>query len=148
MFISGALVLGVLWSCEHSHRGGLDNASTLDPLDRSNQSTSQRGFAALLHHMYNVKYTFYRRFRSFTYRPQHNRGHYHSANGAAKTITFTGSNVYGWQYNLTTQCRLNLSVFTVCIPYVKNLLLGIEFGFFQTRDFRLQISSRIDNLIC
>lgn len=50
----------------------------------------------------------------------------------------------GWQYYLTTQFVQNLSVITACIPYIKNLLLGLESGFFQTGHFHLQKPTAIN----
>lgn len=42
-----------------------------------------------------------------------------------------------WSYHLTTQFVVSLSIITVCIPYVRNVLLGFESGMFQTGGFRL-----------
>ncbi|KAL8670873.1 MAG: hypothetical protein Q9168_004604 [Polycauliona sp. 1 TL-2023] len=42
-----------------------------------------------------------------------------------------------WPYHLATQFVVCLSIVTVCIPYVRNALLGFESGMFQTGHFRL-----------
>jgi len=47
----------------------------------------------------------------------------------------------GWPYYLCTQLVQNLSVIAVCIPYLKNFLLGLESGMFQTSDFQLRKAS-------
>ncbi|KAI9849538.1 MAG: hypothetical protein M1837_004158 [Sclerophora amabilis] len=44
----------------------------------------------------------------------------------------------GWSYYLCTQCVQNLSVVAVCVPYIKNALLGLESGMIQTGDFHLR----------
>ena len=46
-----------------------------------------------------------------------------------------------WPYHLCTQVVQNLSVITVCIPYIKNFLLGLESGMIQTGDFRMRKTS-------
>jgi len=43
-----------------------------------------------------------------------------------------------WPYQLVEQFVLSLSVITVCIPYIRNALMGIESGMFQTGDFHLR----------
>ncbi|KAL9620523.1 MAG: hypothetical protein Q9160_004992 [Pyrenula sp. 1 TL-2023] len=43
---------------------------------------------------------------------------------------------------LCMQFVQNLSIITVCIPHVKNLLLGLESGMFQTGDFQIRRRSR------
>ena len=50
----------------------------------------------------------------------------------AKDITFDS-----WPYSTSTQFVQNLSVITVCIPYVRNVLVGIESGLLQTGAFHL-----------
>ncbi|KAM0797723.1 hypothetical protein BDR22DRAFT_809981 [Usnea florida] len=42
-----------------------------------------------------------------------------------------------WSYQLSAQFVQNLSVITACVPYIKNVLLGVESGMFQTGRFRL-----------
>lgn len=42
-----------------------------------------------------------------------------------------------WRYHVTTVCVQGLSIITVCIPYIRNLLLGMESGMIQTGHFRL-----------
>ena len=42
-----------------------------------------------------------------------------------------------WSYYLSTQFVQSLSVITACIPYIKNVLLGVESGMFQTGHFGL-----------
>ena len=42
-----------------------------------------------------------------------------------------------WSYQLATQFVMSLSVITVCIPYMRNVLMGFESGMFQTGAFRL-----------
>ena len=42
-----------------------------------------------------------------------------------------------WPYQLSAQFVQNLSVITACVPYIKNVLLGVESGMFQTGRFRL-----------
>ncbi|KAI1455325.1 hypothetical protein F4805DRAFT_436384 [Annulohypoxylon moriforme] len=44
---------------------------------------------------------------------------------------------YGWKYLLTTVFVQGLSIITVCIPYIRNLLLGMESGMIQTGHYRL-----------
>ena len=51
------------------------------------------------------------------------------------TLDFTFDS---WKYFLSTQFVQNLSLITVCLPYIKSLLLGLESGFFQTGNFRLR----------
>lgn len=43
-----------------------------------------------------------------------------------------------WSYQLVTQFVINLSVITVCIPYMRSALMGIESGMFQTGNFHLR----------
>ncbi len=50
----------------------------------------------------------------------------------SKDLTFDN-----WSYYLSTQFVQNLSVVTACIPYIKNILLGLESGMFQTGHFHL-----------
>lgn len=42
-----------------------------------------------------------------------------------------------WSYYLSAQFVQNLSVITACVPYIKNVLLGVESGMFQTGHFGL-----------
>ena len=42
-----------------------------------------------------------------------------------------------WSYYLAVQFVQSLSVITACIPYIKNVLLGVESGMFQTGHFGL-----------
>jgi hypothetical protein len=42
-----------------------------------------------------------------------------------------------WSYYLAAQFVQSLSVITACVPYIKNLLLGVESGMFQTGHFEL-----------
>ena len=42
-----------------------------------------------------------------------------------------------WSYQLATQFVMSLSIITVCIPYMRNVLMGFESGMFQTGTFRL-----------
>lgn len=42
-----------------------------------------------------------------------------------------------WSYYLSAQFVQSLSVITACVPYIKNVLLGVESGMFQTGHFRL-----------
>ena len=42
-----------------------------------------------------------------------------------------------WSYYLSTQFVQNLSVITACVPYIKNVLVGVESGMFQTGHFQL-----------
>ncbi|KUJ16113.1 uncharacterized protein LY89DRAFT_75073 [Mollisia scopiformis] len=42
-----------------------------------------------------------------------------------------------WRYHVTTVFVQGLSIITVCIPYIRNLLLGMESGMIQTGHFRL-----------
>ena len=42
-----------------------------------------------------------------------------------------------WSYYLSAQFVQSLSVITACIPYIKNVLLGVESGMFQTGHFGL-----------
>ena len=42
-----------------------------------------------------------------------------------------------WSYYLSAQFVQSLSVITACIPYIKNALLGVESGMFQTGHFGL-----------
>lgn len=42
-----------------------------------------------------------------------------------------------WSYYLSTQFVQNLGVITACVPYIKNALLGLESGMFQTGHFHL-----------
>lgn len=42
-----------------------------------------------------------------------------------------------WSYQLSAQFVQNLSVITACVPYIKNVLVGVESGMFQTGRFRL-----------
>lgn len=51
---------------------------------------------------------------------------------------------YSWKYILTTVFVQGLSIITVCIPYIRNLLLGIESGMIQTGHFRLQNRHDVD----
>ena len=51
-----------------------------------------------------------------------------------------------WPYSLCTQFVQNLSVITVCIPYIKNALIGLESGMLQTGDFHLRRPSAISTL--
>ncbi|KAI1445803.1 hypothetical protein F5Y02DRAFT_426403 [Annulohypoxylon stygium] len=44
---------------------------------------------------------------------------------------------YTWKYLLTVVFVQALSIITVCIPYMRNLLLGMESGMIQTGHFRL-----------
>ena len=44
-----------------------------------------------------------------------------------------------WSYYLSAQVVQSLSVITACVPYIKNVLLGIESGMFQTGHFGLAI---------
>ncbi|KAI1738161.1 hypothetical protein F4680DRAFT_426289 [Xylaria scruposa] len=44
---------------------------------------------------------------------------------------------HGWKYLLITVFVQGLSIITVCIPYIRNLLLSIESGMIQTGHFRL-----------
>ncbi|KAI0874237.1 hypothetical protein GGS24DRAFT_516800 [Hypoxylon argillaceum] len=44
---------------------------------------------------------------------------------------------YSWKYLLVTVFVQGLSIITVCIPYIRNLLLGMESGMIQTGHFRL-----------
>ncbi|KAL2046980.1 hypothetical protein N7G274_000998 [Stereocaulon virgatum] len=50
----------------------------------------------------------------------------------SKDITFDS-----WSYAISTQIVQNLSVITVCIPYVRNVLVGLESGLLQTGAFHL-----------
>lgn len=42
-----------------------------------------------------------------------------------------------WSYYLSVQFVQSLSVITACVPYIKNVLLGVESGMFQTGHFGL-----------
>ncbi len=42
-----------------------------------------------------------------------------------------------WSYYLSAQFVQSLSVITACVPYIKNALLGVESGMFQTGRFGL-----------
>lgn len=42
-----------------------------------------------------------------------------------------------WSYYLSAQFVQSLSVITACVPYIKNVLLGVESGMFQTGHFGL-----------
>lgn len=42
-----------------------------------------------------------------------------------------------WSYYLSTQVVQTLSIITACIPYIKNVLVGVESGMFQTGQFGL-----------
>ncbi|CAJ2502290.1 Uu.00g096840.m01.CDS01 [Anthostomella pinea] len=44
---------------------------------------------------------------------------------------------HAWKYLLTLVFVQGLSIITVCIPYIRNLLLGMESGMIQTGHFRL-----------
>ncbi|KAI0113568.1 hypothetical protein GGR51DRAFT_556717 [Nemania sp. FL0031] len=44
---------------------------------------------------------------------------------------------YAWKYLLATVFVQGLSIITVCIPYIRSLLLGMESGMIQTGHFRL-----------
>lgn len=46
-----------------------------------------------------------------------------------------------WPYVLCTQLVQNLSIITACIPYIKNLLVGLESGMMQTGDFKRRKNS-------
>ena len=50
----------------------------------------------------------------------------------SRDITFDS-----WSYIISTQFVQNLSVVTVCIPYVRNVLVGLESGMLQTGAFHL-----------
>ncbi|KAI0883456.1 uncharacterized protein GGS22DRAFT_31024 [Annulohypoxylon maeteangense] len=52
-----------------------------------------------------------------------------------------------WKYLLTTVFVQALSIITVCIPYIRNLLLGMESGMIQTGHFRLPSRQGIDTEI-
>ena len=49
-----------------------------------------------------------------------------------KDITFDS-----WAYYISTQIVQSLGLITACVPYIKNVLLGINSGMFQTGDFHL-----------
>ncbi|KAH9908479.1 hypothetical protein F4778DRAFT_717358 [Xylariomycetidae sp. FL2044] len=44
---------------------------------------------------------------------------------------------HAWKYLLTTVLVQGVSIITVCIPYIRNLFLGMESGMIQTGHFRL-----------
>lgn len=50
----------------------------------------------------------------------------------SKDITFDS-----WSYEISTQFVQNLSVITVCIPYVRNVLVELESGLLQRGAFHL-----------
>ncbi|KAL8699457.1 MAG: hypothetical protein Q9224_001399 [Gallowayella concinna] len=50
-----------------------------------------------------------------------------------------------WPYHLATQFVVSLSIITVCIPYIRNVLLGFESGMFQTGHFRLGKLGQVRN---
>ncbi|KAI2466143.1 hypothetical protein F4781DRAFT_366040 [Annulohypoxylon bovei var. microspora] len=54
---------------------------------------------------------------------------------------------HAWKYLLTTVFVQGLSVITICIPYIRNLLLGMESGILQTGHFRLPSRQDADTLI-
>ena len=58
----------------------------------------------------------------------------------SRDITFDS-----WAYCLCIQFVQDLSVITVCIPYIKNALAGLESGMLQTGDFRLQRPSKLSS---
>ena len=43
-----------------------------------------------------------------------------------------------WSYQICTQLVQNLSVITVCIPYIRNVLVGLESGMLRTGAFHLR----------
>ena len=43
-----------------------------------------------------------------------------------------------WSYQICTQLVQNLSVITVCIPYIRNVLVGLKSGMLQTGAFHLR----------
>lgn len=43
-----------------------------------------------------------------------------------------------WPYYISNQLVLNLSVLTVCVPSIKNFLIGLESGMIQIGDFHLR----------
>lgn len=47
-----------------------------------------------------------------------------------------------WSYYLSAQFVQSLSVITACVPYTKNVLLGLESGMFQTGHFGLATLSK------
>ena len=56
-----------------------------------------------------------------------------------------------WSYQLASQFVMSLSIISVCIPYMRNVLMGFESGMFQTGTFRLDNlgtskSTKHDNL--
>lgn len=69
----------------------------------------------------------------------------------AQFIFLTGSRVSrditfdNWPYYLSTQFVQHLSIITACIPYIKNVLLGLESGMFQTGHFHLQTLRAVQN---
>ncbi|KAL8704096.1 MAG: hypothetical protein Q9201_002730 [Fulgogasparrea decipioides] len=49
---------------------------------------------------------------------------------------------FSWPYYLSTQIVQSLSIITACIPYIKNVLIELESGKFQTGHFNLEILRR------
>lgn len=58
-------------------------------------------------------------------------------NGLRSTTDITFDS---WPYYISNQLVLNLSLLTVCVPSIKNFLIGLESGMIQTGDFRLRKS--------
>ncbi|KAF2803039.1 uncharacterized protein BDZ99DRAFT_454335 [Mytilinidion resinicola] len=54
---------------------------------------------------------------------------------------------HAWKYLLTMVFVQGLSIITVCIPYIRNLLLGMESGMIQTGHFKLPNRRSIDTEI-
>ncbi|KAI0415021.1 hypothetical protein F5X98DRAFT_389374 [Xylaria grammica] len=50
-----------------------------------------------------------------------------------------------WKYLLATVFVQGLSIITVCIPYIRNLLLGMESGMIQTGHVRLPSRHSVEN---
>ena len=42
-----------------------------------------------------------------------------------------------WPFYLSTEFVQDLSIITACIPYIRNMIVGLESGMMQTGDFRL-----------
>ncbi|KAL8952688.1 MAG: hypothetical protein Q9222_001425 [Ikaeria aurantiellina] len=47
-----------------------------------------------------------------------------------------------WPFDLTLQFIHNLSIITVCIPYIRNVFVGLESGMLKTGDFHLHSISQ------
>jgi len=53
-----------------------------------------------------------------------------------------------WKWLLASILVQGLSIITVCIPYIRNLLLSMESGMIQTGHFRLQGKRSLETQLC